>query len=53
MLGFFIVVSVAVTSFTVWCGCTHQPPGTCMLNLASTLLSFELIRVYSKKRSAS
>lgn len=50
MRCFFIVVSVAVISFTAWCGFSHQSVETSTVNVLSTLLSFELIRLYGKNR---
>ena len=51
MQKFFIVLSVAVTSFAIWCAYSHQPSETCGLNLLNTLLSFELIRMHGKKKT--
>lgn len=51
MVWFFIVISLAVTSFTVWCGLTHQPRETNAINLLSMVLSFQLIRLYRKKKT--
>jgi hypothetical protein len=46
-----IVLSVAVILFTVVCGFTHQLRETNAINVLSMLLSFELIRIYGKKKT--